>query len=499
MAEKELAYDTTAGRWVLLATILGSGVASLDATIVNVALPRIGEDLDAELAGLQWTLNGYLLSLATLILLGGALGDRYGRRRIFVIGVVWFALASLVCGLAPNIELLVAARVLQGVGGALLTPGSLAILQASFAPGDRARAIGAWSGFGGLTAAMGPFLGGSLVDGPGWRWAFLLNLPLAAVVVVVTRRHVPETRDPTTSGSLDIAGAAVGAVGLAGTTYALIEGATRGATSPVILVATIGGLLALAAFVAIERQSSHPMLPVDIFSSRQFTAANVVTLLVYAAIGGTFFLLVLQLQVVLGYSALASGSALFPVTILMLLLSARAGQLAQRIGPRLPMSLGPVVAGVGLLLMVRIEAGAGYLTAVVPAAVVFGLGLSLMVAPLTATVLAAADAHHAGIASGVNNAVARVGGLAAIAVLPLVAGLTGEAYQNPALVAEGFRTGIFVTAGLCVAGGLLAFATIRNETLQPRERPKLLHQDRHCAVDGTPLRPAEPIGVSGPA
>jgi Na+/melibiose symporter-like transporter len=316
---------------------------------------------------------------------------------------------------------------------------------------------------------------------------------------VVTRRHVPESYDPTTSGTLDLAGATVGALGLAGTTYALIEGPARGATSTVILVAAVAGGLALTGFVAIERRSSHPMLPIDIFSSRQFTAANLVTLLVYAALGGTFFLLVLQLQIVLGYSALASGSALFPVTILMLLLSPRAGQLAVRIGPRLPMSLGPVIAGLGLLLMVRIEAGSGYAAVVAPAAIVFGLGLSLMVAPLTATVLAAADVRHAGIASGVNNAVARVGGLAAIAVLPLIAGLTGEAYQDPALFAAGFRTGILVTSGLCVAGGLLAFVTIRNETLQPRERPQLLHQDRHCAVDGTPLRPAEQASAAGAA
>jgi EmrB/QacA subfamily drug resistance transporter len=467
---------------VLAIAVLGSGAAMLDATVVNIALPAIGRDLDASFDGLQWTVNGYTLALAALILLGGSLGDRFGRRRVFVLGTAWFAVASLLCALAPTVELLVAARVLQGIGGALLTPGSLAILSATFAVDDRARAIGAWSGLAGLTAAAGPFLGGWLVDGPGWRWIFLLNLPLAAVVVAVAQRHVPESRDPTASPRTDVSGGLLCAVGLGVLTYALIA-AGSGWSATVVGAAALG-VAGLAAFVVNERRSGHPMLPLGIFANRQFVAANLVTFAVYAALGALFFLLVLHLQVVGGLSPLASGAALLPITLLMLLLSRSAGRLSQRIGPRLPMSAGPLLAAAGALLMLRIGADPSYGVEVLPAVVVFGLGLSLTVAPLTTTVLAAVEDRHAGIASGVNNAVARAAGLLAVAVVPLAAGIGGDDYQRSAAFADGFHAAALMCAGLLAVGGLLAAALVADPAPVTVAEPPL----RHCALDGPPLR-----------
>jgi EmrB/QacA subfamily drug resistance transporter len=449
------------GRWVLLATVLGSSVALLDATVVNIALPRLGQDLHAGFSDLQWTVNGYTLTLAAFILLGGSLGDRFGRRRVFVIGAVWFAVASALCALAPNMESLVAARLLQGIGGALLTPGSLALIQASFRPEDRGRAIGAWSGLGGIAAAIGPFVGGTLVE-ISWRLVFFINLPLCVVVVLVAVRHVPESRDPYMDPRLDLTGAAVAAVGLAALTYALVAAGDQGA-SPTVLASGLLGVLGLAGFVAVERRSTHPMLPVDLFSSRQFTAANLVTFAVYAALSGVFFLLVIHLQVVAGYSPLAAGVSVLPVTAAMLLLSSRAGDLAGRIGPRLPMTVGPVLCAVGTLLMLRIGPGASYVTDVLPAVAVFGLGLSATVAPLTVTVLAAASARHAGVASGVNNAVARTAGLLAVAVLPVAAGLQGRDYLDPAAFRDGFRIAMLISTALLLLGGLIAALSISDE------------------------------------
>ncbi|WP_229867707.1 MFS transporter, partial [Streptomyces chryseus] len=296
----DLRLSSARGRWVVLTTVLGSSMAMLDSTVVNVALPRIGEDLDADLAALQWTVNAYMLTLAGLILLGGALGDRFGRRKVFVVGVVWFAVASLLCGIAPDAGILIAARALQGVGGALLTPGSLALIQASFHPDDRARAVGVWSGFGGVGAAVGPFLGGWLVDGPGWRWVFLLNVPLAALCVPVALKHVPESRDPQAHGRFDVFGAGLAALSLALVTYALIAAPERGPSAVVIGSAVVGVVLG-ALFLAVEKRRSDPMMPLTLFASRQFTAINVVTLCVYAAFSGFFFLTALQLQVVAGY------------------------------------------------------------------------------------------------------------------------------------------------------------------------------------------------------
>jgi EmrB/QacA subfamily drug resistance transporter len=482
-------YESKAGRWVLAVAVLGSGMVFLDGTVVNVALPSIGRDLGASTATLQWLLNGYLLSLASLILLGGALGDRYGRRRVFVFGAIWFTAASLLCAIAPSATLLVAARILQGVGGALLTPGSLAMIEASFRPTDRARAIGAWSGLGGIVTAVGPLLGGFLVAAVSWRAIFVINLPLGAFVVVMAGRHVPETRDERASGRLDYLGATLAALGLGGTTYALIQSASG--VSPQILAAGIGGVCALIAFLVAERRSPNPMMPLEIFASRQFSAANAVTFVVYASLGGVFFLLVAFLQVSLDYTPIESGAVILPITALMLAFSARSGALAQRIGPRIPLTIGPLIIALGLLLMTRIEPGDAYVTSVLPAVLVFGVGLVFVVAPVTATVLAAADTRHSGIASGINNAVSRVAGLLAVAVLPLAAGLTGDRFYEPAAMTSGFHTATLICAVLAVAGGVLAWLTISSEVLHPEDGDAhAAHPpDYACAVCGTPLAP----------
>jgi EmrB/QacA subfamily drug resistance transporter len=484
-------WGTPAARWVLTATVLGSGLAFLDATSSNVALPAIGTDLDTGVAALQWTINGYTLTLAALILLGGSLGDRFGRRRIFVVGTVWFAAASLLCGLAPNAETLIAARALQGVGGALLTPGSLAILQTSFAPEDRARAVGAWSGLSGIAAALGPMIGGLLVDLWTWRLIFLTNIPVAAVVVAVAVRHVPESREAAPRG-FDVPGVVLAVVGLAATTWALIAIGEQGLSTATV-VAGVGGVAVLVAFLAVERRSADAMMPPAIFASRQFTGANIVTFAVYAVLGGMFFLLFLQLQQVLGYSPLVAGAAALPVTGLLLVLSAWAGAFAERVGPRLPMTVGPLIIAVGLLLHVRIDAGAGYLTAVLPAVAVFGLGLAITVAPLTATVLAAVDRRFVGVASGVNNAVSRWAGLLAVAVLPVVAGLTGETYTDPEAFAAGFRTAMIIAAAVAAAGGLAAWTMITDELREGEAAcpTSALERQYHCAVDGPALATAD--------
>ena len=480
-------YGSPDGRWVLVATVLGSALAFIDATVVNIALPRIGAELGADAAGLQWTVNGYTLSLASLILLGGSLSDRFGRRRIFVVGVGWFAAASLLCGLATSVEQLVAARVFQGVGGALLTPGALAILETSFHPDDRGKAIGAWSGLGGLAGALGPFLGGWIVQVASWRLVFLVNVPLAAVVIAVALRHVPESRDPEAAPRLDLGGALTAIVGLGGLTYGFTAWPELGASSPAVLAALALGVAGLAGFVLIERRARYPMLPLEVFRSRAFTAANLVTLAVYAALGGVFFLLVLHLQVVAGFAPLPAGTALLPVTVLMLFLSVRAGALSERIGPRLPMTVGPVVCACGLLLLARVGPAASYVRDVLPGVALLGLGLSATVAPLTATALGSVDERHAGIASGVNNAVARAASLLAVAVLPLAAGIGAGNLTDPAALAPTYRTAMLVCAGLLFAGAAIALAGIpAGPVARPLPPPAVR---RHCAVAGTPLQP----------
>jgi EmrB/QacA subfamily drug resistance transporter len=487
---------TPTGRWVLLATISGSGMAMLDATVVNIALPSIGRDLGADFGTLQWIVNAYTLTLAALILLAGALGDHFGRRRIFLVGVVWFALASLLCGLAPTAEVLVAARALQGIGGALLTPGSLAIISSTFVATDRARAVGAWSGLGGVAAAIGPFAGGALVA-LNWRAVFLVNLPLAVFIVVISLRHVPESLDAESPPGLDLAGAALAAVGLAGVTYALTSLGEGGGGDATVLMTGVGGVAALVAFVLVERRSPHPLVPLGLFANRSFSVANAVTLVVYAGLGVFFFLLVLQLQIVAGFSPLAAGTALLPVTMLMLLLSSRAGALAERIGPQLPMTTGPLLAAMGFLLTLRIGPGSSYLVDVLPAVLVLGLGLALTVAPLTATVLESADPRYAGTASGVNNAVARSGGLLAVAVIPVVAGLGGTDYTDPLSFNPGFRTAMLIGAGLLGLGALIAVALLREPypmtipVPMPGSPERLpLQRCTHCGVTGPQLHPA---------
>jgi EmrB/QacA subfamily drug resistance transporter len=479
--DERLRLSTPPGRWVLTATVLGSAVVSLDATVVNIALPTIGRAFGAQVSDLQWTVNSYALTLASLILLGGSLGDRFGRRRVFVIGSVWFGAASLLCGLAPNLNTLILARALQGVGGALLTPGSLAIISASFHATDRGRAIGAWSGLGGVAGALGPLIGGALLD-LSWRLVFLINLPLTALVVALAIRHVPESMDPQAPRKLDFAGAAAGVAGLGGITYALIEAPARGLAG-VALPAVIG-VAALAGFIVIERRSSHPLIPLDIFASRQFTAANLVTFALYAALGSVFFLTAMVLQVSVGLSPLQAGAALLPLTVIMLALSARAGALAARIGPRRPMTFGPLLVAAALLLMLRVGPGSSYLVDVLPAVIILGLGLSLTVAPLTAAVLAAAEARHAGVASGVNNAVARTAGLLAVAVLPLVMGLSGDDFQQPAPLARGFHIAMAWCAGLVTLSAVIAWFGIRDDVLV--EEPPV--PERAAEEVGTPVR-----------
>jgi EmrB/QacA subfamily drug resistance transporter len=481
-----LTFSSARGRWVVAVTVLGSGIAALDATVVNIALPTIGRDFDTGISSLQWVMSGYTLTLAAFLLIGGSLGDHYGRRKIYTIGIIWFALASAACGFAPSVVFLIIMRVLQGVGGALLTPGSLAILEASFVPEDRGRAIGAWSGLGGVATAAGPLLGGWLIAAASWRWIFFINVPVSAVVVVMTARHVPESRDPSATGRIDEWGALLGVVFLTGITFAFIEAPTLGWSSPSVIVMAVVGVAGLIAFVIRELRAKNPMLPLSIFRVRQFAATNAVTFIVYAALIGATFLLPVTLQVVSKYTPLESGLALLPLTLIMLALSARSGQLASRIGPRLQMSVGPIVVGVGLGMLVTVTHGTSYFIYVMPAVLVFGLGLAITVAPLTATAMSSAPAELSGIASAVNNDVARFGGLLAVAVLPALAGITGTAYLKPDELAAGFRTAVLISAGMCIAGGLLAAVTITNPRKAPAAeavQPECLH----CGLEAPPL------------
>jgi EmrB/QacA subfamily drug resistance transporter len=493
---------TPAARWVLFTTVLGLGLTMLDATVVNVALAHIGRELGANFSGLQWTINAYTLTLAGLILLGGSLSDRFGRRRVFVVGVVWFAAASLLCGLAQNMEMLVAARALQGVGGALVTPGSMAIISASFQGADRAAAVGMWSGLGGVAGAVGPFLGGWLVEWS-WRAVFLVNLPVAALIVAVAARHVPESRDPDAAPQLDVAGTVLAVAGLGGLTYALTAVGEVGTSAGVIGSGAVG-VVALVAFVLVERRSTHPLMPTGLFSNMQFSAANAVTLLVFAPFGVLFTLLVLQLQVVCGFSPLLAGAALLPLTMIMLLFSARAGVLAQRIGPRIPLTAGSLISAAGLLLMLRIGPGASYWIDVLPPVAVFGAGSALTIAPLTSAVLDSAPDRYAGTVSGINNAVARAASLLAVAVVPAAAGISGNDYTDPLAFGSGFRVALMISSGLLVTGALVAFAFIRRPLTTPEPQDAQappsarvrLEECIHCGVTGPQVHPRESVGIS---
>jgi EmrB/QacA subfamily drug resistance transporter len=426
--------------------------------VVNSALPRIQQTFDASLAGQQWVVTGYLLTLGSLLVVGGSLGDRYGRRRMFVAGLVGFSITSMLCGLAPSLGVLIGARVLQGVSAALLVPGSLAMLSAVFHPDDRARAIGSWSGLAGASTAIGPFLGGWLIDAVSWRWVFLINPPIAAVAVALAQRAVPETRADDADQPIDVKGATALSGGLAGVVYALIEGpSTRWPHSAV--VAAIVGVALLIAFAVIEVRSTAPMVPLTLFRSRRFAGTNAATFVIWGAIGAVFFFVTIHLQNDLGYSALEAGSASLPVTVLMLLFAARSGALAQRIGPRLPMTLGPVVIAGSFVLLSRIAPGSSYAEGVLPGITLFGLGLVITVAPLTATVLAAVEDRYAGIGSAINNAVARVAALLAIAVLPALAGIAGKQSS----LGAGYGRAMQICSALALLGAAICFVTIRNE------------------------------------
>jgi len=407
-------------RLVLVAAILGTTVVTIDSTVVNVALPAIETDLGGGLAGQQWTSNAYLLTLSSLLLVAGSLGDLFGARRVFALGVTGFGVTSVFCALAPTVELLVVARALQGVFGALLTPAALAVIVATFPPEERGRAVGAWTAWGGMGTVLGPLIGGQLVDSASWRWIFAINVPIVLITLFLVLRVVPEGRPRAADAKVDVIGATLCAVGLGGITYGLIEQPLHGWGAPMVFVPLVGGAALFAAFVAWEARSPHPMLPLSLFRRRNFAVGNIETFSMYAGLGLLFFFLVLFLQQVAGYSALEAGTTTIPVTLVMFLLSARFGALADRYGPRFFMGAGPLLAAAGLAFFVRLDADVDYLTELLPGLLIFGIGLSLTVAPLTATVLADADEHNAGIASGVNNAIARVASLIAIAAVGAV-------------------------------------------------------------------------------
>lgn len=457
-----LRTSTARGRWVIAAAILGSGMVTLDGSVVAIALPSISRSFHSGIVTLQWVVTGYLLTLAALLLLGGSLGDRLGRRRVFSFGTVWFTLASVACGFAPSADVLIVARVCQGVGGAMLVPASLAILQASFHPDDRAKAIGAWSGFGGVAAAAGPLVGGYLIAVGSWRLVFIINVPLALVQLLLTARHVPESVDPTASGRTDYAGATLAVVFLATLTYALIEGPSVGWANRTVLLCIAAVITSGPTFVLVERRSPAPLLPLGMFRVRQFSAVNGVTFLVYGALGGALFLLPVELQLVDRYSPLESGLAIVPVTAIMFVFSARSGALSSRIGPRFQMTVGPIVVGAGLALLSQAARGSVYVVDVLPAVLVFGVGLALTVAPLTTVALGSAPPEHSGVASAVNNVVARAAGLMAVAVLPVLAGIRGGDALVPVHFASGFRLAVELAGSGCAAGGIFAAFTIRN-------------------------------------
>ena len=462
--------DATRARTLtLVATILGSGIALLDGTIVNVALPAIEEDLGGGLAGQQWVVNAYLLTLGSLILVGGSLGDLYGERRIFALGVAGFGVASILCALAPTIETLVAARAVQGATSALLTPASLALIATTFEnEKERSAAIGTWTAWAGIAAVAGPVIGGQIVDVASWRWIFAVNVPLVLVTLALIYVAVERDEHVERKGRrIDVVGALLTAFGLAGPVFALVEQPQRGWTSPVVLLGLVGGAILLVAFVAWERRVRDPMLPLELFESRNFSVTNIETLLVYAGLASLFFFLTIFLQSVAGYSALESGLAGVPVTIFLFFLSSRIGALSARFGPRLFMGVGPLVAAGGVLLLVRLDENVDYARDLLPAMIVFGFGLAMTVAPLTATVMAEAGRGDSGIASGVNNAVARVAGLLGIAVVGVaVAGRSGAE-----LDLAGFRLGMAITAVVVGAGGLVGLLGIRNPTVASDEDP----------------------------
>lgn len=455
-----IALSSSRGRGVLAATVLGSGVAFLDTTVVNVALPTLQRELHTSMSGLQWTIDAYLLTLSALLLVGGALGDRYGRRKLYAIGLVVFALASASCGLAPTIEVLIVSRLVQGVGGAMLVPGSLSLLRGVLRDEDVGRAIGLWSGLSAVTTALGPMAGGWLIDTVSWRAAFLINLPLIALALWTLLHFSPESRDEEAPPTPDGWGGLLATVGLSGSVYALIEGPARGWGGWTLLAGGLG-VLALAAFLWVEAHVEHPMFPLRLLRALQFTGANSATLAVYFALNGALFFVVQQLQRVSGYSATWAGASMLPMTVILAVFSPRVGRLVAKTGHRIWMTMGPIIAAVGLALFTRVGANGSYWTEVLPAVCVLGFGMAATVAPLTDAALTGAPQRLAGMASGVNNAVARLAALLAVALLPWAAGLSGGAQgEAPAAFNAGFSRAMWISAVAAVVGGLISFATI---------------------------------------
>lgn len=459
-----LAIDEPAGRRLLATTVLGSGMGFLDGTVVNVALPHIGDDLHASLAGLQWVINGYTLALAALILVGGSLGDRLGRKRVYGWGIAGFAAASLLVAISPTVETVVAARVLQGIAAALMTPGSLALLQASFRPEDRMRAVGAWTGTLGVATAAGPVVGGWLV-GIDWRIAFWLNLPLAAIVLWLLRA-APESRDAAASRHIDWWAIALAPISLAGITWALTAWPGSGASGSTV-AALVVGVVAGVAFVLCELREPHPMVPPRLFRSRDFSVINIVTLFVYAALSGSMLFLAIFLQVSAGWTPLEAGAATVPISVLMFFLAARFGSVATKFGARPPMLAGTVMLAIGFAWLAFAPDDPSYIGQILPGVIVMGLGLSMLVAPLTGAVLAAVPDGQSGLASGINNAVSRTAGLLAVAVLPLLVGLSGTAYRDGAAVGHAYRASMWWCVALVATGGLITLVGLRGRTVHP--------------------------------
>jgi EmrB/QacA subfamily drug resistance transporter len=491
-----VALRSRRGRTVLATVVLGSAVAQLTATVVNVALPTIGDDLRAGSSAQRWIVNAYALTLASFTLIGGALGDRYGRVRLYRLGLAAFAIASLLCAVAWSSDSLIVFRLVQGASAALVVPGSLAIIEASFVPDDRGRGIGSWSGLGSVAGAIGPLIGGLLVESS-WRWVFLMNIPIA-VAALVLATWVPESNDPTAKRSpLDVGGAVLTALVLGSAAYSLMDGPSGG-FSALEVTAGIVTIVSLVVLWRWERGRDHAVVPFDLFADRTFAVTNGLTFAIYGGMGVLFFLLSIQLQVTSGWSPVESGAALLPVTVLLFVLSSRMGAVATRIGPRLPLTFGPLVASAGMLLLTRAGPDATFVADVLPGAVVFGLGLSAIVAPVTSTALGAVPDERVGAASGVNNAVARTGGLLAVAGIPTVVGLTGDALSDPVRLDAGFTDAMFIAAGIVAGAGIAAFALLPRSAVTDTVPDTVPDPARvvlaRCPVDGQPANVRKAAG-----